>query len=72
MSRRVDFRIVGYQTNRQVYGCILPPQVFRAFGAHCQKQICRRTRPDLAVDSAIKKTGLLPGALELLDQALVI
>jgi hypothetical protein len=30
--------LVSYQTNRQVSGWLLPPQVIRAFGAHCQKQ----------------------------------
>jgi putative tryptophan/tyrosine transport system substrate-binding protein len=28
----------NYQTNRQVSGWILPPQVIRAFGAHCQNR----------------------------------
>jgi hypothetical protein len=28
--------LVSYQINRQLSGWILPPQVIRAFGAHCQ------------------------------------
>src|ERR1700737_2266780 len=30
--------LVSYQINRQLSGWILPPQVIRAFGAHCQIQ----------------------------------
>ena len=30
--------LVSYQTNRQFSGWILPPQVIRAFGAHCHKR----------------------------------
>jgi hypothetical protein len=30
--------LVSYQINRQFTGWILPPQVIRAFGAHCQEQ----------------------------------
>jgi hypothetical protein len=30
--------LVSYQINRQFSGWILPPQVIRAFGAHCQEQ----------------------------------
>src|ERR1700726_443143 len=29
--------LVSYQINRQLSGWILPPQVIRAFGAHCQQ-----------------------------------
>jgi hypothetical protein len=29
--------LVSYQINRQFSGWILPPQVIRAFGAHCQQ-----------------------------------
>ena len=34
--------LVSYQINRQFSGWILPPQVIRAFGAHCQLQTCRQ------------------------------
>ena len=37
--------LVSYQTNRQLSGWILPPQVIRAFGAHCQQ---RTSEDDLA------------------------
>jgi hypothetical protein len=30
--------LVSYQINRQFSGWILPPQVIRAFGAHCQEE----------------------------------
>jgi hypothetical protein len=30
--------LVSYQINRQLSGWILPPQVIRAFGAHCHNQ----------------------------------
>src|SRR5262249_14735115 len=33
--------LVSYQINRQLSGWILPPQVIRAFGAHCQQLTSR-------------------------------
>jgi hypothetical protein len=36
-SGHPDEPLVSYQINRQLSGWILPPQVMRAFGAHCHK-----------------------------------
>jgi len=36
--------LVSYQINRQVSGWILPPQVIRAFGAHCHQRTCHVSR----------------------------
>jgi hypothetical protein len=35
--------LVSYQINRQFSGWILPPQVIRAFGAHCQEETSDQT-----------------------------
>ena len=39
-----DEPLVSYQINRQFSGWILPPQVIRAFRAHCHKRTLTRPR----------------------------
>ncbi len=43
---------VSYQINRQLSGWILPPLVFRAFGAHCLLLANKRSSNHLRVTSA--------------------
>src|SRR5258707_8145846 len=43
-----DEPLVSHQINRQLSGWILPPQVIRAFGAHCHE----RTNSNLAAEGA--------------------
>src|SRR5215475_4303979 len=47
--------LVSYQTNRQVSGWIPPPQVIRAFGAHCQELTLTLLANYLGGDGMIKE-----------------
>jgi hypothetical protein len=55
--------LVSYQINRQFSGWILPPQVIRAFGAHCQQEtFCEcwvRAQFSGAVSSARSETPVM-------------
>ena len=55
--------LVSYQINRQFSGWFLPPQVIRAFRAHCQKLTygsrAPRPTPETAIYVALQPSGCI-------------